>query len=263
MRISKCRLGEVGVIGFVLAAAVSASAAPPPAASAPAPAADGSPMDPALGLLARAHQFYQGVQDYTCLFVKREQVNGQVLPENLIAMKVRTRPFSVHLRWLGPKPQAGQEACYVAGRNNNMMRARASGVLGAVGFVSMPLNDPRALNNNRHTLAEAGIGNLIDQLARHWQEARRTGQAHVRLGEYEYNKRRCTRVEVTMTSRPGNGAYAYRSVVYFDKENALPIRIEAYDWPRQGGPPQGDLLESYSYVDLRFNVRLGDRDFSY
>jgi hypothetical protein len=68
------------------------------------------------------------------------------------------------------------------------------------------------------------------------------------------------------TIHPTNGGgqfYAYRSVVYFDKETHLPIRVETYDWPRAGGPAYGELVESYSYLQLRFNVGLGDAAFNY
>src|SRR5262245_26264019 len=79
----------------------------PPAA--PSAAAGAGPLDLPLRLIADARQSYQGVRDYTCLFIKRERLRGQVQPENVIDMKVRTQPFSVYLRWLKPTATAGQE----------------------------------------------------------------------------------------------------------------------------------------------------------
>src|SRR5262249_56722812 len=124
---------------------------------------------------------YQQVKDYTCLFVKHERVNGQLQPENLISMKVRTQPFSIYLRWLSPKASAGQEACYVAGRNNGMMRVHTTGLLGAMGFISLDPRDPRAMEGNRHTITEAGIGNLIEQYSQGWEAMRRRNRTHVRI----------------------------------------------------------------------------------
>ena len=43
----------------------------------------------------------------------------------------------------------------------------------------------------------------------------------------------------------------------------LPVRTGSYDWPRQGGPPEGDLLECFSYVDVRVNVGLADQMFNH
>jgi hypothetical protein len=220
-------------------------------------------LDQALRLIAEARRSYQNVRDYSCLFVKRERIQGQLQPETLILMNVRTEPFSVYLRWQSPRSMVGQEACYVAGKNNGMMRARSSGLLGAVGFVSVDPRDPRAMQHNRHSITEAGIGNLIERSARRWESERRLGKTQVRISDYEYNKRKCTRVETTHPGSTPGQFYAYRSVIYFDKETNLPVRFEAYDWPRAGGPADGELLESYSYANLRLNVGLDDEVFNH
>jgi hypothetical protein len=40
----------------------------------------------------------------------------------------------------------------------------------------------------------------------------------------------------------------------------MPIRYEAYDWPaQQGGQPQ--LLEEYTYLDVKLNQGYSDADF--
>ncbi len=231
----------------------------PPAA----PAAGEAPLDPPLRLLAEARQAYQSVQDYSCLFVKRERVRGVLQPENVITMRVRARPFSVYLSWQAPRNLQGQEACYVAGKNNGMMRVHSNGLLGVAGWVSLDPNDPRALQTSRHTITEAGIGHLIERYVERWEVEKRLGRTQVRMADYEFNHRRCVRVEVTHpNSRPGE-FYSYRGVIYFDKQTHLPIRSEAYDWPRPGGPPDGDLLECFSYVDLKVNVRLPANAFDY
>ena len=55
--------------------------------------------------------------------------------------------------------------------------------------------------------------------------------------------------------------YCYRCVVYFDKELKLPVRVEVYDWPKPNGNPNGELLECYSYTNLKFNLGLTDAAF--
>ena len=220
-------------------------------------------MDLPLRLIGEARQSYQGIQDYSCLFIKREQLRGQVQPEHLIAMKVRTQPFSVYLRWLRPTPPAGQEACYVAGRNNGMMRVHSTCLFGAVGFVTMDPRDPRALETSRHSITEAGIGNLIDRYGQAWELETRLNRTQVRIQEYEYNSRRCMRVETVHVDNAGRQIPFYRSIVYFDKQNHLPIRVENYDWPRAGVDPAGMLVESYSFVDLHLNTGLNDAVFTH
>ncbi|CAN5409708.1 hypothetical protein BH10PLA2_BH10PLA2_37900 [soil metagenome] len=222
-----------------------------------------SPLDIPLRLISQAQSSYAGVNDYACLFVKREKLHNQLQSENLIAMRVRTRPFSVNLRWLKPNDLNGQEACFVAGRNNGQMRVRSAGLLGGVGFVSLDTNDPRVLENSRHSILEAGIGNLIQRFHESYTMERNRNKTLVSVTEYYDNKRHCLRVE---TVRPDNSDRLfifYRSVVYFDRENHLPIRVENYDWPRKAGDVAGDLVESYSFADLKLNVGLKDEVFNH
>jgi hypothetical protein len=235
----------------------------PPVMNAPGslePAA--SPLDEPLRLVALAREAYKGVQDYSCRLVKRERIDGKLQPQNIMVMNVRTQPFSVYFRWQEPPGLAGQEACYVAGRNDGKMRVRARGLLGAVGFMSLDPNDARARENNRHAITEAGIGHLIEQCASGWEQERRWGQSQVQLAEYEYDRHRCVRVEVIHPTNPEGHFWHYRDVVFFDKENHLPVRMEAYDWPHRPGDP-GDLLESYSYAGLRLNAGIPEDVFNH
>jgi len=66
-----------------------------------------SSMEIPLRLIAEARQSYQGVTDYTCLFVKQENLHGQLQPQNLINMWARTKPFSVYMYW--KKPNEGRK----------------------------------------------------------------------------------------------------------------------------------------------------------
>jgi len=251
------RIARFGIAGLLTV--LSAAGANPPAV-APAPA---SPLDQPLRLATAANQGFQGIRDYSCLFIKKERLHGKLQPDNLIEMKVRNQPFSVYLHWLAPKNFEGQQACYVAGRNQNMMRVHSTGILGIAGFVTLDTRDPRVMENSRHTITEAGIGHLITRLLQSWEMERRLGKTQVRLADYTYNRIPCTRVETIHPDNSSRQFTSYRTVVYFDKTSHLPIRIEKYDWPRAGGPVEGELLESYSYINLRTNVGLGDNAFNY
>jgi hypothetical protein len=241
---------------------VQPPAAPQPMNGSTAPVNAASPMDEPLRLLNEARKAFAGVKDYTCLLIKRERMNGTLQPDNVMVMKVRNDPFSVYLRWQEPRAKAGQEACYVAGRNSGKMRVRSTGLAGAIGFVSLDPDDPRVKENSKHRITEAGIGNLLTRYAERWENERRTNQTTVKIAEYEYNKRRCWRVETTHPPRSADKFAFYRNVLYFDKETKLPTRVECYDWPRQDGAA-GELVEVYSYVNVRLNVGLGDETFNH
>lgn len=234
---------------------------PPPPSATPQAQGPASPLEEPLRLLAEASRTYQAVQDYTCTMVKQERIKGQLQPEHIIQLKLRVKPFSVYMKWMGPKVCAGQEVCYVAGRNGGKMRVHSPGLLGAIGFVSIDPNDPRVLEHSRHQITETGIGNLIDQFRRDWERERLQGNTSVHIAEYEFAGRRCYRIE-TNRLRFEPQSYCYRVVLYLDKQSHLPVRVECYDWPRQKGNPQGELLEVFSYLNLRFNLGLGEEHFA-
>src|SRR5262249_27962160 len=199
-------------------AATQAPGATQPTADTKAAPAPANPLDEPLRLTARAKQVFAGVRDYTCTLIKQERIEGQLTPVHVVSMMVRNEPFSVYLKWHQPKAQVGQEACYVTGRNGGKMRAKSPGLLGTGGFVSVDPDDPRARKTSNHLITEAGIGNLLKRFETRWTGEYKLNKTQVRIGEYEYNKRRCIRVE---TIHPENirGAFlCYRSVLYFDKE---------------------------------------------
>jgi hypothetical protein len=229
----------------------------PPAA---APAAN--PLDEPLRFIGEAAKTYAGVQDYSCTMISQERVRGKLLPQNVIQMKFRGQPFSVYMQWAEPRANAGREVCFVKGRNGDKLRVHEpTGIASRLGFIPIDPRDPRVLENSRHTIYEAGLGNLIARLQTDWTRERQGNTTQIRMADYQYDNRPCTRVETIHTQRDPQ-AYCYRSVIYFDKQNHLPVRTECYDWPRAGGPPEGDLLESFSYVNLQFNLGLTDAVFN-
>lgn len=228
----------------------------------PAPAsAAANPLAQPIAWLTEAKRSYANVKDYACTLVKRESVRGVLHDENVIDFRMRTQPMSVHMRWLGPRKLQNQEVYFVLGRNNNKMRVKGHGIQKIAGFVSIDPNDPRVLEHSRHTIYEAGIGNLIEQTLQHWTNEARFNKTQVKVAEYTFDKRACYRIECTRTERRPE-YYCYRSVLYIDKESKIPVRNENYDWPRPGGPAEGELLEVFNYIGLRFNLGLGDAEFN-
>jgi hypothetical protein len=244
-----------------LAVLLGALAILAPGAAGQTPAIPG--LDRALRLIAQARASFARVHDYTMTVIKREKIGEQMMPENVIAVKIRNQPFSIHMRWQSPKPLEGQEACYVTGKNNGMMRVKPPGFLGAMGFVNLDPRDNRVRQMSRHSITEAGIGNLIERFAKRWEAERSNSATKFKIGEYEFGGRKCVRVETAHPgSKPGD-FYAFRSIVYFDKESHLPVRCEIYDWPKAGGKPDGEQVECFSFTDMKLNVGLTDEAFNY
>jgi hypothetical protein len=220
-----------------------------------------SPLDVPLQMVLEARQVYTQVNDYTCILISQERVKGKLLPEQVIQMTFRKTPFSVHMKWVG-KEKTGQEVCFVTGRNGNKMRVLPDGIAKNFGWMTIAVDDPKVLQHSRHVITEAGFGNIIERCLAGWDAERSLNKTQVAVAEYEYNKRRCWRVETVHTAKDPSFLY-YRTVVYFDKETKLPVRMEAYDWPRPGGPDGGELLECFSYIELRFNTNPPDAMFNH
>ena len=259
---------SISVLTIASAASVFAVAglAQPPGNIMPAsqtiPAPTPPPADRGAQLLADARASFTRVKDYMGTLVKEERVAGQLQPEQYIMLRVRQQPFSVYLKWTGPKAFEGQEAYYISGKNDNKLRAKTTGLAGMVGFVSLEPTDPRALKQSRHAITETGIGHLIETLSRGYERDRQAGpgQVQVSFRDFMFQQKQVSGMETL--HRVNNGqSYCYRTLVYFDKQTKLPVRFEAYDWPTNGGPQGGEKLECYSYIDLKFNVGLTDAAF--
>src|SRR5262249_18607065 len=179
---------------------------------------------------------------------------------HVIDLQVRNEPFSVSMVWQEPKDLEGQAVVYVAGKYDGKMRVKPGGLLGSVGFVSLPIDDPRTRKTSKHKITEARIGNVIGGCAAGWKMERKLKVTPVKIAPFLYAKRRCTRVELTHSGKAGGQIKHYRNVVYFDQKTDLPIRVENYDWPDddEKTPP---LVESFSYVNLRLDVGLKDETF--
>jgi hypothetical protein len=213
-------------------------------------------------LIAEAKTSFANVRDYTGTVVRQERIGGQLQPEAFIDVRIRQQPFSVCMKWTAPKQLAGQEAIYITGKNNNEIRAKGTGFLAIAGYVSLPTNDPRITKKSRHSITESGIGNIIDVISRSYEIERRlpASQVQVTFGDYAFQQRPCTRMELTHHVFNAQ-LYCGRCVVYFDKALKLPVRVEVYDWPKPNGNPNGELLECYSYINLKFNLGLTDAAF--
>jgi hypothetical protein len=209
--------------------------------------------------IADCQERFRQVHDYTCTFVKREQVDGRLTSPHVMVMKARTSPHSFYFKF--QQPNRGREAIFVHGRHDGRIVAHDVG-LGKLLAGTMYL-DPRgsmAMEENRHPVTEAGLGVLIDTVARRWADELTPGESIVTIHpDARMGNHPCTLIE-TIHPKPGPQFLFHKVKLYVDNRHSLPIRFEAYDWPKHtGGTPE--LVEEYSYLDLKINVGLRDHDF--
>src|SRR5262245_36683778 len=162
----------VGVSGFVptASAQVPAGNGPPqfrsvertarseaPAAQsvaqAAAPAAEQHPLAPALKMAQDSLAIANQSRDFAFTFVKRELIAGKLTDHEAMFMKIRNQPFSVYVYTLGPKQEKGQEAIYVAGRNNNQIQVHVTGFRHKlIGMLSLAPDAPEIMDGNRYSM---------------------------------------------------------------------------------------------------------------
>lgn len=200
------------------------------------------------------------IRDYTARMAKRERINGTLSDYEFLKVKVRHEPFSVYLAFLGPDKLKGQEVIYVKGRNDGKLLAHANGVKKLFGTVPLDPNSMLAMAGNRYPITELGIRRLTERLIEVGEHDSQYGECEVKaFPNSKINGRDCVCLRVTHPVRRREFTFTMAKV-YVDSELNIPVRYEAYDWPRApGGEPL--LTEEYTYDNVRLNVGLTDRDF--
>lgn len=227
------------------------------------------PLDPAIQLARQSlQQSQRNVQDYTATLVKRTRVDGELPEHQFMAVKIRNRktidgqlatPMGVYIKFLKPKDVEGREVIWVEGQNREQLIAHEAGFKNIM-RVNLDPTGYLAMRGQKYPLTDIGIENLLLKIIDTAQNERNydgtTVQAYrgARVGD-----RACTMIQVTHPVQQPHFSF-YRAQVFFDDEYNLPIRYVSWTWPEtEGGEPV--LEEEYTYMHLKLNVSLTDRDF--
>ncbi len=226
-------------------------------------------IDQAIKLLDKARTAFADVKDYRCIYLRDEFIDNE-LKENLMILKVRHDPFSVYMEWLGPKSKKNRKAAYIEGQNDNKVVVKD--------LLTIKLDPKKSIEmkESRHTILEAGLRNMMEQFQKGWAKEKELKLIEVTLQDATIKvklpdgevARDC--VCVTTVHDPKhknklvqNGVRFRRTLLYFDKETSLPIRMEGYDWPKGAKDREGQLLERYTYLNIKTNLGLADKDFKW
>jgi Protein of unknown function (DUF1571) len=222
------------------------------------PPAPETPIERANRIIAECQDRYQSVSDYTCTFLKRERISGKLIPAHVMTMKVRTKPQSIYLKF--QQPARGREAIYIAGRHGGKVLAHDVGFNKLVaGTLALEPTSSRAMAECRHPITEAGIGPLLETISNRWAVELSPKETLVSFANMLVDEQHCLMIETTHPQQRPDFLF-YRVRLYINKELGLPIRFEAYDWPRRRGA-EPELAEEYTYRHLKLNVGLSDLDF--
>ena len=211
-------------------------------------------------VLGEAQTALGKLRTYSCTFTRQEMVKGKIGPEQVAEMKVRPQPLGVYVKFARPTEVAGMEVAYSAARKTTKLRYRPAGAAGAKGFHSIDTDDEKFLAANRHQVTEWTMAAIIDRIsAATAREKTLNNPVEVYTGEFQFAGKTVTRYEV-LTRRPHAFRYAHRMLIYVDKDTKMMVRFEAYDQPKSGASV-GDLLEAYSFTDVKPDSTVGESTF--
>jgi hypothetical protein len=262
MRVRNWAAAAVGVAVIGVAFAQQPKAEPVKPVAAGATPETAKPADPLSAMLSDARAAYAKTRDYSGTFTRQERINGTLSAEQVGEMKMRVNPFGVYVRFVRPDAATGMEVAFSAAKRDGMVRYRPAGVAGRKGFQKLDVNSSKFLAANRHPVTSWGMGPIIELIATSTaREKTLNNPVEVFTSDYQFANRNVTKYEIH-TRRAHALRYAAKMVVYVDKETKLPVRFEAYDDPKAGATT-GELLEAYSFTDLKFNSGIGENTFDY
>jgi hypothetical protein len=223
--------------------------------------------DPAaLARLAR-ERCERELRDYTCLFLKRERVNGKLGDLEEIEVRDRNDPLSVYMIWKRNASQARRvlfqdTAQFLNDRGEKLARVEPAGALIRliVSDILMPIHGERARQTSRRSIDEFGFKSTLALLERYNGLGAERGVLDYRYqGEGEIDGRP-TFVFVRHLPYDGpNGPYPdAKMVMHLDQEWLLPTAVYSY------ADHEGKvLLGSYVHKHVRLNPGLGPETFRF
>lgn len=242
-----------------------------PAPVATAPKVVPHPLDRALSFAHESlGQMRNNIDDYTAIMAKRERVNGKLSKTSYMSLKVRCArtdaqgnkaPFSIYMKFLKPREEAGREVLWVDGLNKNNLLVHQPGlVIGRQTFELDP-NGMLAMKGQKYPIYDAGLENLIVKLIQKAGRDRAAGMCKVSYRDgLKLKGRPCSLIELVHEEKRAPYEF-HKAQVLIDDELNLPVRYTSYDWPsRPGAKPE--ILEQYTYINIKTNVGLTDKDFS-
>lgn len=228
------------------------------------------PLDPAIQI---AHQSLGLIQrdlvDYTGVIVKRERIDRTLGEQEFMYFKIRNRkivngelatPLSVYLAFLKPAAVKGREVIYVENQNDGNLIAHEGGMKRMLGTHSLAPSGMLAMAGQRYPMTEIGIENLVVKLIERGERDKRNGSCNVELiPGAKVSKRDCSIIQVTHPVKQDYYDF-HVAQIFMDDQLKIPVRYAAYDWPKNPGDDL-EVIEEYTYQDLKFNVGLTDADF--
>jgi hypothetical protein len=228
------------------------------------------PLDPALDLARQSLGLMQSqITDYTAVLVKRERIDGELGDNEFMFVKIRNRkvennqvvvPFSVYLAFLKPATVKGREVIFIENQNDGKLIAHEGGMKRMLGTHLLEPTGYLAMAGQKYPLTDIGLENLVTKLIEKGERDKTYGHCQVELiPGAKVSGRTCSILQVTHPEQKPHYEF-HIAQVFMDDEWKIPVRYAAYGWPTKTGE-EPDVIEEYTYQNIKINVGLTDKDF--
>lgn len=219
-------------------------------------------------LIEKGVQFLSTVNNYTAQFVKQELVNGELLDEQEMDLKIRHAPFSIYLKW--NTGEVGREVLYVDGAHDGRLAAHAGGWKARLPFVFLEPSSSLAMAESRYPITKAGLFELAKLMLRVHKEdlEQKKFSRCEKLADQAFDNRPCHVFVVEYKDKSYSEQYR-KSICLIDKEWSIPVYTRNFGWLDGDVPAdpeefdKASLLEFYSYSSVNFGSNLLAADFDH
>lgn len=216
-------------------------------------------------LLQTGHDQLAAEPSYAATFERCEMVNGHLMDDEVIQLKLRHEPFGVYMKWM--TGDRGREILYNNQQLDGRMLVRLGGLKGRI-LPALKL-DPfgsRAMGKSRYPITESGLLSLCRKLIDYRQcDLAENKSIDCRLlSEASCDDKSSYFLNLEYANRDESQTYR-KTRLHIDRETLLPVCIWNYTWPDSSNTQVDDdstLIEYYHYTDLSMGEPFADSDFS-
>lgn len=208
----------------------------------------------------RLATYSEHIRDYSCVLYKWDTTNTSIDGGDVMYLKLREKPYSIYARFEHPKRYSGREWIFWEGHYKGRLIIN-SGPNAWRRTLSLEPESAGVKNCASRSVLQLGFRKLLEELISISENEEDFRSAQIRyFADAKVGERPCYALEVTFPQKNEfQKEEFYRIQIYVDRELILPIQLVIYDWPEDGKPAK--IRESYTYVILKLNPGLQDKDF--
>ncbi len=214
-------------------------------------------------------RFKTEVDEYTCLLVKRETLEGSLEPTQYVRLKIRERrvdgdrliqPQSLYAKFLKPDEVAGREILYVETERDGDLLVRRGGTRLPNLTLELKPDGRLAKQQSNYSILQTGIRPMLEQILDRMESKIDPTNIQIRyFADAKVDGRPCQHIEVSQLKRGPDSTFQVAKV-YIDHELELPVYFSSYAWSDDlDGEPV--LQEQYALTKIDLHAKLVDLDF--